>query len=100
MSRSPRSSLGVEMRIPETSSVVLKLALAWVLLSLMGCAPTQPGANASRTAGGVERTGDPAPAKPKVLRVAVTGDSSVLHERLKPVNDNPVGAYVNAGLTH
>jgi len=48
----------------------------------------------------VERTGDPAPAKPKVLRVAVTGDSSVLHERLKPVNDNPVGAYVNAGLTH
>jgi peptide/nickel transport system substrate-binding protein len=31
--------------------------------------------------------------------VAVTGDSQVFHDRLKPVSDNPAGAYLNGGLT-
>jgi peptide/nickel transport system substrate-binding protein len=40
------------------------------------------------------------PSRPNILRVAVTGDSHIFHDRLKPVSDNPAGAYVNAGLAH
>jgi peptide/nickel transport system substrate-binding protein len=65
--------------------------LAALLLTIVGCAPSPQGSRSSTTS---ER----APTRPNVPRVAVTGDSHVFHERLKPVSDNPAGAYVNAGL--
>jgi len=62
-----------------------------LLLAVVGCAPSPQGSSTTAA--------ESKPSRPNVLHVAVTGDSHVFHERLKPVSDNPAGAYVNAGLT-
>jgi peptide/nickel transport system substrate-binding protein len=87
----------VEMSLLKSFQITKTLLLTGILLAMVGCAPAPEARQAANPSQG---STSQAPARPKVLHVAVTGDSHVFHERLKPVSDNPAGAYVNAGLTH
>jgi peptide/nickel transport system substrate-binding protein len=71
----------------------LRVAFGLSLIAIAGCASAPPGSGN----GGAER---PAPSRQNVLRVAGSVDVTVLHDRLKPGNDDPLDPFVNAGLAH
>src|SRR5207247_4611569 len=65
--------------------------LGGMLIAIVGCAPAQQGS-------GPGATEDASPARQNMLRVAGSVDVTVLHDRLKPGNDDPLDPFVNAGL--